>query len=187
MKYNILYLLLLIMTTNCFAQYKEGEDFCETKKNESYFPLGIGEKKFFWSTSYYTETLVGKKKIDGKTYIEFKQTWKEGNSNSLFLRSEKSVVYQYEEDIQKETVRYSSSFKKGHTWQTIGKNTTYTIVSFDGKLETPFCSYKNLLVMNVEINKNTLIYYYQHGKGLIGATSETNQLVAYITSTFKTD
>lgn len=185
MKHTLLFFLLLFISTNCFAQFKEGEDFCETKKNESYFPLGISEKKFFWANSHYTETLVGKKKINGITYTEFNQTWKEGTSTTMSLRTEKGVVYQYEEDIQKETIRYDASFKKGHTWKTAYGNTTYTIISYDGKLNTPFCAYENLLVIKIELKDADYLFYYQRGKGFVGAKTSDDRLISCMTPTFE--
>ena len=105
MKKKLLVFILILTTLNCFAQLEEGEGFCETKKNESYFPLDISVKKFYWGISHYTETRLGKKKFNGKTYIEFKQTWKEGNSDLTYFREEKGVVYEYRVKENKENVR----------------------------------------------------------------------------------
>lgn len=184
MKKKLLVFILILTTLNCFAQLEEGEGFCETKKNESYFPLDISVKKFYWGISHYTETRLGKKKFNGKTYIEFKQTWKEGNSDLTYFREEKGVVYEYRVKENKENVRYDAAFKVGHSWKTFDKNTTYTIVSYNGKLKTPYCEYKNLMVMKAELKNETFLFYYQRGKGYIGAKYSDKKLISCITPKF---
>lgn len=181
MKHTLLIPILLFFTCNCFGQTKEGESFCATKENGSYFPITIPEKEFFWSYTYYAEKRIGKKKIKGKTYIEFKEVWAGGRSNSVYFRTEKGVVYQYYPTYGKETVRYDSSFKIGHTWENIPKKITYKIISFEGTLETPFCKYENLLVMKAISEKETFLFYYQRGKGYVGATKVDGTLFSYIT------
>ncbi|WP_298512189.1 hypothetical protein [uncultured Kordia sp.] len=185
MKHTVLIPILLFFSYNCFAQLEEGEGFCETKKNESYFPIDISVKKFFWGISYYTEKKIGKKKFNGKTYIEFKQTWKGGNSDVLYLRTEKGVVYAYREEFNKEQVRYDSSFKVGHSWKTLDGNTTYTIMSYQGKLTTPFCEYEDLLVMKADLKDEAFLFYYLRGKGYIGATTLDKELISCMTPKFE--
>lgn len=187
MKQFILIPILMLITCNCFAQLDEGEGFCETKENESYFPIDISIKKFFWGTSHYSEELIGKKKFNGKTYIEFKQTWKEGNSDLLYLRTEKGVIYAYNEELKKEQVRYDSSFKVGYTWKTLDGNTSYTIMSYKGKLKTPFCEYENLLVIKAVLKEDSFLFYYLRGKGYIGATTLDEELISCMTPKFKFD
>lgn len=181
---HTLALILIFITFNAFAQLEEGEGFCETKENESYFPLDISIKKIFWGISHYTEERIGKKKFNGKTYIEFKQTWKEGNRDLIYFRSEKGVVYEYKEELNKEQVRYDSAFKVRHSWKALDGNTTYTITSFEGKLKTPFCEYENLMVIKAELKMETFLFYYQRGKGYVGATHVDKELISCITPKF---
>lgn len=148
MKTKLITGLFLLLAIYNYAQIQEGQEFCEATPNGSYFSLELDKKIIFWAETYYVETKEGKKVINGKTYTAFAQQW-EGNTEAdiIYLREEKGVVYQYEACCEKETVRYDNSFKKGHSWKTVGDQTTYTIVSYDGTLKTPFCEYTNLMVI----------------------------------------
>ncbi len=175
----ILLSLALIICFQLSAQ-KEGQEFCSEYESKNYFPLSISKKKLHWYNAFYFEKVIGKKKINGKEYIEYSQNWKDGDIDSLFLREENGIVYQYEECCNSETVRFNSKFKKGNTWKTADEKTTYTIESLNGTLETPYCNYKNLLVIKGEFIGVTYNFYYKKGYGYVGATNINNDLISWV-------
>ena len=179
-------LLGLILITSVTHAQKEGQTFCEAYAEDSYFPLSIKVKKIFWQDTYYTEKRLETKTINGKEYIGFSQLWKEGNSDTMYLREENGIVYQYEECCETETVRFDPSFKEGHTWTTVDKGVTYTIDTLNGTLKTPFCEYKNLIVIDFKLTTFQCKFYYKKGYGYIGATFK-DTLISCVTPTFDLD
>ena len=176
MKKSIIITLFLMFSIISFSQIKEGQSFCLETKAGSYFPLTKSEKIIYWSDTYYTETTSVTKDINGKLYQEFKQTWEGNNVITFYLREENGVVYQYEECCTEDTIRYDNTFKKGHTWKTVEGLSEYTIISYEGKLDTPFCKYDNLLVIEAKITNGIYNFYYLKGHGYVGATRDGNLL-----------
>lgn len=160
---------------------KEGQSFCKGDYPDGfYFELAISKKKIYWFDTYYYEEKIGTKEINGKTYFEYKQTWKDGSSDLLYLRYDGSRVFQFVEGLNQETIRYDSQYRIGDTWENAEKDVVYIIKSFDGKLVTPFCKYEGLLIIEAQYKKVTYSYYYLRGLGYVGAT-KNNQLVSFIT------
>ena len=181
---NILLLTFSFLTINVtFAQLKEGQNFCSETKTGNYFPLVLNEKKLLWKDTHYTETKIRTKEINGKTYFEFLQKWEDGYSSTLYLREKNGVIYQYEECCEQETIRYDENFKKGHQWNTADGSGHYEILTFKGSLKTPFCQYKNLMVIKADLNYGSFKFYYLKGHGYIGATVNEN-IISCITPTF---
>lgn len=174
------FILIFVITQTMYCQLFEGQGFCEKNENGSYFPLSIEKKKILWGKSFYFETITGSKKINGKEYIELKQEWEDKKFSLLYLREENGVVFQYEECCENETVRFDQSFKKGTKWTNIDSSAKYKIVNFNGKLKTPYCNYKNLLVVEATLKSGTFIFYYLQGQGYIGATKD-DQLISCVT------
>ena len=172
-------LIILLFTIVCSAQ-KEGQGFCEGDIVGEYFPLTIEKKKIFWADTYYIETMEGKKIINEKTYHVFKQTWKDGNSDLLYLRKDNDAVVQYKQNTNKEVLRFNEFFNEGKSWIDTSVKGKYTVVSYAGELLTPYCSYKNLMILKAEFEKLTFLFYYQKGYGYIGATLE-GRLISYVT------
>jgi len=170
MKKGILILVLVILSVFSFSQLKEGQSFCDESVDGGYFPLSFREKVILWANTYYLETITGTKKINGKTYIEFKQAWENKNISMLYLREENGVIYQYEECCEDETIRYDIDFKEGKAWQTADGKGAYHIVSYKGKLKTPYCEYENLMVIEAKLAYGNYKFYYLKGYGYIGAT-----------------
>ncbi|MFD0989977.1 hypothetical protein ACFQ1R_07710 [Mariniflexile jejuense] len=183
---NTFYLLLLLISIQSFAQYKDGQFFCDELPEKSYFPIDIKEKKIFWSDTYYTETINGTKELNGKTYFEFIQKWKSNASEKLYLRKENGVIFQYDECCEQETIRFSEKFKKGHSWKTSDGSGQYTILTFKGKLKTPFCDYANLLIIEAKLKGGNFNFYYQRGHGYVGATVN-NEIISCETPSFDLD
>jgi len=186
MKKTLLLIVSLLAINLTFAQIKDGQNFCDETKNGSYFPLVLEEKKLFWADTHYVETKNGTKEINGKTYVEYLQEWKEGNTSTLYLREENGVVYQYEECCEQETIRYDESFKKGYTWKTADGLGQYEILTFKGALKTPFCEYKNAMVIQANLENGTFKFYYLKGHGYIGATVN-DKIISCVTPTFDLD
>lgn len=176
MKNYISIALCMLFSIISFSQLKEGQTFCTETKDGSYFPLTMSEKIIYWSDTYYTETKSGTKDINGKLYHEFKQTWEGNNISTFYLREENGVVYQYEDCCKEETIRFDKNFKKGYTWKTVDGMSEYKIISYEGKLNTPYCKYDNLLVIEAKITNGIFNFYYSKGHGYIGATKEGNIL-----------
>ncbi|WP_298503648.1 hypothetical protein [uncultured Maribacter sp.] len=185
MKNKLLLSLFILISLLSNAQLREGQNFCDESPEGNYFPLSLNKKNILWADTYYTEDKIGTKIINGKTYLEFKQNWKNIAPTTLFLRKENNVVYQYEECCKKETIRYDSNFKKDHLWKSADGLREYKIVSYKGKLKTPYCSYKNLLVINAKLSFGEFKFYYLKGHGYIGAT-ENNKLVSCISPSLET-
>lgn len=176
-----MFVLFVLFHFNLYSQISEGQDFCSKTENASYFPLSIAKKKILWSTTYYFETIVGKKEINNKEYIEFKQEWENKEVDFLYLREENGVVYQYDECCEKETIRLNSNFKKGDEWTNAEGTIRYKILSLKGKLKTPYCKeYQDLLVIEAAIGSKIYNYYYLQGHGYIGAT-QNKKLISCVT------
>lgn len=171
MKTKLILLYCFLIALCAQAQIQEGQFFCDATPNGSYFPLELKTKIIFWAETHYIETRKERKVFNGKTYIAFEQLW-EGNTTPdvVYLRTEKGVTYQYEECCEKETIRYDSAFKEGHSWKTADGETSYTILSYNGTLKTPFCEYTNLMVIEAQLKTNAFKFYYHKGHGYIGAT-----------------
>ncbi|WP_053990628.1 hypothetical protein [Mangrovimonas sp. TPBH4] len=178
--------LTAFLSFNAFAQLKEGQNFCDENKDGSYFPLVLQEKKILWSNTRYTETRSGTKMLNGQEYIAFLQTWEGHAPDTLYLREEKGVVYQYETCCLEETVRFDDKFKKGQTWKTADGLGEYTILSFKGTLKTPICEYKNLLVIEAKLQSGNFKFYYLKGHGYVGATVD-DKIISCVTPTFEFD
>lgn len=169
-------LLFLILTTTLFAQ-KQGQIFCDGDDTEGYFPLFNLNKIIVWYNTHYSETLVGEKVLDGKTYKVFVQEWKEGSKDTLYLREEGTKTLQYYEETKKEIVRFDSAFKLRQQWQ--GVEIRYKIRSFTEELLTPVCRYRNLMAIEAVYPKTTFVFYYLKGFGYVGATNDGN-LVSFV-------
>lgn len=167
---NTILALLVLLTFNGYSQLKEGQDFCSQNKNGEYFPLSIQKKKIFWKDTYYIETINGKKVIKGKEYIEIKQEWENKNVDFIHLREENNIIYESDECCENETIRFNKNFKVGDKWMKADNTMEYEIISFKGELITPYCEYKNLLVIQAKIASNTFEFYYLKGVGYVGAT-----------------
>lgn len=165
-----------------YSQISEGQKFCEETKDGPYFPIleYNFNKKIFWYKTFYKETREGMKVIDGKTYYEFKQEWQDKNISTLYLREENGVVYQYEESLKKETIRYDPKYTEGYFWKSADRKDCYKIISYHGELRTPYCEYKNLLVIEANVSFGKFKFYYLKGHGYIGAT-KNDKLVSCLT------
>nr|WP_315223815.1 hypothetical protein [uncultured Flavobacterium sp.] len=168
--------LFFLMITACpaFSQISEGQKFCEETKEGPYFPVSLinFNKKVFWYTDFYKETKEEVKIINGITYTQLKQEWNNGKSSLLYYREENGVVLQYDEDMKKETVRYDNSFPEGHIWKAANGKDHFKILSYKGELRTPYCEYKNLLVIDAHVSYGHFNFYYLKGHGYIGATKD---------------
>ena len=178
-KTHILTLIFIISSIFSFSQLKEGQNFCDENPGEDYFSISYNRKIILWSNTYYLETKNGIKKINGKTYTEFKQTWKDNNVSTLYLRKENGIIYQYEECCENETIRYNKNFKEGETWKTADKKGEYKIISYKGKLKTPYCEYENLMVIEAKLKYGKYKFYYLKGHGYIGAT-ENDKIISCV-------
>ncbi|MFD2562153.1 hypothetical protein [Aquimarina rubra] len=178
---NIICLIILssFIIVNGYSQ-KEGQSFCGGDVTGSYFPLSVKKKKLVWGNTFYFETKKEEKVIDGKKYIKYEQAWENGQKVEMLLREELGTVFQYEPDGSDETLRYNSLHKAGDSWLTSDKEAKYTIVSYDGKLATPYCKYKKLMVLEGKFKENTFLFYYLKGYGYVGATLE-DELISFAT------
>lgn len=163
-------LSFLLVSLLSFAQ-KEGQDFCDGDKDGSYFPF-IKKKKLLWSRTYYFEESVGEKILNGKKYNTYRQTWENGTIDYLYLREEDGKILEYEECCTTETVRYDEFFEPGHSWASEDKKATYTLLSYDTELETPYCKYKHLMAVEAKYATVTYIFYYLKGYGYVGAKTK---------------
>ncbi len=117
--------------------------------------------------------------MNGKTYFEFEQEWKNGNKDYLFLREEDKTIFEYEECCQEETVRFSDRLKKETPWVSVSGKFEYKLVATNETLITPFCNYKNLLVLEAKYKGNIFRFYYQKGLGYVGAEKD-GELISFL-------
>jgi hypothetical protein len=167
---NVVVLFLSIMTFSAYSQ-KEAQSFCDGNDNGKYFPLNINKKKILWNDTYYFESIIGQKEFDGKLYIEFKQEYKNGEIDLVYFREEKGVIYEYRERCKKEYIKLECN-AVGQQWSGDCLTNSYKIIAFDGKLKTPYCQYRNLLVIEAAYENETFTYYYLKGYGYVAATKQ---------------
>lgn len=137
-------------------------------------------KKIIWRNTFYFERKNKSKEINGKTYTEFEQESEKSGTVLRYLREENGTVYEYEKCCKNETVRYDAKFTVGQVWKKANEKGEFKIITYNGHLETPFCSYKNLLVIEGELDAKKFKFYYLKGVGYVGAT-EGKKLISYIT------
>ena len=157
------------MSCHSFAQ-KEGQIFCEGDLSEPFFKLWQGKKIILWQNTYYTETFLGFKTLNSKTYLEYEQVWENGDLSKLYLREANGIVFQYEECCEEDTIRMPKDPKPGMTWKTVDGLATYEIVSITKELKTNVCNYKDVLELKLITPDVTFHFYYLKGYGYIGAT-----------------
>jgi len=164
-----LLLTFCVLFTICVFAQDEGQSFCDGVTDGNYFPL-IVKKKLLWADTWYFEEYKGEITLNGKTYKSFRQSWKNGSIDHLYLREEDGKVLQYEACCQTETVRYDQFYEPGQKWESVSKKVTYTLLTYDAELKTPYCHYKNLMAIEAKLENITFVYYYQKGYGYVGAT-----------------
>jgi len=167
--------LFLLITTTTFAQ-KEGQSFCAGDPTETYFPLLQEKKTIIWYNTYYEETLLGEKVIDGKKYKVYLQEWESKRKDTMYMRIDGTRVFEYYKEIQTEKLRYDSSFNPKKQWE--GRDVTYTVLSHNAALKTPVCTYKNLMALKAVYATITFTFYYLKGYGYIGATKD-DELISF--------
>lgn len=167
---KIILTIIILLSLKGYSQLKEGQDFCSSNEDGKYFPLSIEKKKILWKNTYYIETINGTKQIKDKEYIEIKQEWENKTVDFIYLREENNIVYQFDACCENETIRFSEGFKIGDKWMKIDNSMEYEITSFNGELKTPFCEYKNLLIIQAKSATTTFEFYYLKGHGYVGAT-----------------
>lgn len=86
-------------------------------------------------------------------------------------------VFQYDEKKKTEFLRFDKALKVQQSWVT--SENEYRIIMYDGVLITPYCFYKNLLVLEAKYPKVTYKFYYLKGLGYVGATKD-DKLISYI-------
>ena len=156
---------------------QEGQSFCDGIATASYFPLTIKKKNVLWAETAYFEKQVGEFSFNGKRYVGYTQEWKSGSIDTLYLRSENDKVYQYQSCCSQEDLRYDARAAIGDSWQSADGQATYTVVSKSASLETPFCSYTNLLQLRAQLKAQRFDFFYLKGYGYIGATFD-GQLIS---------
>lgn len=177
---KLLFILFIFFNHISHSQIIEGQKFCEETTDGSFIPLSIDKKKILWYDTFYFEYIIGTKIINGKTYTEFKQEWENKNISLLYLREENGIIYQYNECCENETIKYNHAFDKNHKWKSVDAKSAYKILSYSGKLQTPFCKYENLLVIESEMEYGNFKFYYFRGHGYVAATKD-GKLISCVT------
>lgn len=177
---KLLFFLFIFSCQLSHSQIIEGQNFCQETIDGSFVPLSIDKKKILWYETFYFEYITGSKIIKGKTYIEFKQEWENKNTSTFYLREKDGVIYQYDQCCENETIKYNHSFNEKQVWKSEDTIREYRILSYKGKLQTPFCKYENLLVIEAKMEYGTFNFYYLKGHGYVGATKD-EKLVSCVT------
>lgn len=159
-----IFLLLAILP---FLTYGQSE-FCEKSFGESYYPLKIGfEKHLTWGTATYIEKVTGTTEKDGIEYFNYEQDFGGGTSYDLLLRKQNDTVFMYNEKQKKDVILLIERPIIGTKWES-GK-----VVEIDGFFESPFCNYKNLLVIeNKYPDGSKEKRFYKKGLGLVAVTTK---------------
>lgn len=176
---NLLLIIVIIFCSNAYCQQYEGQKFCVGDEDGDYFPLNISKKKIIWYSTYYYETQKDTL-INSKLYIQFEQKWKNGTIDYLYLREDQKIILQYEDCCSEETIRYNPKSKIGESWLNADKSEQYVITSFTGTLKTPYCNYKDLMIINANVKGVVFEFYYLKNHGYIGAKKD-NKLISYVT------
>lgn len=142
-------------------------DFCEKNFGESYYPLEIGfEKHLTWGTATYIEKVTGITTKDGIEYYNYEQDFGGGTSYDLLLRKQNDTVFMYNEELKKDVILLIERPVIGIKWDS-GK-----VIDTNGFFESPFCDYKNLLVIeNKYPDGNKEKRFYKKGLGLVAVTT----------------
>ncbi len=161
---KITILVLAILPILTFGQ----SNFCDKSFGESYYPLKIGfEKNLTWGTAKYVEKVTGTTEKNGIEYFNYEQDFGGGTSYDLLLRKKNDTVFMYNEKQKKDVILLIERPIKGTKWES-GK-----VVDTDGFFESPFCDYKNLLVIeNKYPNGNKEKRFYKKGLGLVAVTTK---------------
>ena len=172
--------VLIFIFFGSFSFSQTNQNFCKEDKNGSFFPFTNDFKKVIWRDTYYLEKKNNSKELNGKMYIEFEQESEKSGITLRYLREENGVVYEYEKCCNIETLRYDSKFVEGQTWKKGDNKSEFRIITYKGKLKTPYCNYENLLVIEGELSSKKFKFYYLKGFGYVGANQE-DKLVSYVT------
>ncbi len=161
-----------------FSQ-SEGQSFCDGNPEANFFVFFTGKKYVVWQDTYYIEHAKSTKTLNKNEYVEFEQTWENGAVYQLYIREDDGTIFQYEDCCDEDTVRLPAEIKEGAIWQTADELSNYQILTTSGTLKTPFCEYKNLLVLKATFKNGVFNFYYQRGYGYIGCTVD-GQLISYV-------
>ena len=174
-------LFFIFLNSVIYSQKSELNNICKSNDEKSFFSLENDFKKVVWRETFYVERRKEVKNINGKNYLEIVQESENDGTVSRYFREENGTIYELDKSSKKELVRFDTKFEKGYSWKTGNGKDEYTILSFNGELETPFCIYKNLLVIDAKMNFGHFTFYYSRGLGYVGAT-ENGKVISYITS-----
>lgn len=156
--------IFIILPLLVFGQ----SDFCEKNFGESYYPLKVGFKKnLIWGTATYVEKVTGKTTQNGVEYYNYEQDFGGGTSYDLLLRKQNDTIFMYNEKEKKDIILLIERPVKGTKWKS-GK-----VIDTDGEFKSPFCNYKNLLVIQKKYpNGNKEKRFYKKGLGLVAVTTK---------------
>ena len=163
MKKEIIFILIFLPFLG-FGQ----SGFCDKSFGDSYYPLEIGfQKTLTWGNATYIEKVTGTTTKNGIVYYNYEQDFGGGTSYDLLLRKQNDTVFMYNEEQKKDVILLIERPIKGTKWQS-GK-----IINTDGFFESPFCNYKNLLVIeNKYPNGEKEKRFYKKGLGLVAVTTK---------------
>jgi hypothetical protein len=143
-------------------------DFCEKYFEDSYYPLQIGfEKHLTWGAATYVEKVTGTTMKNGVEYYNYEQDFGGGTSYDLLLRKQNDTVFMYNKEQKKDVILLIERPVKGVKWES-GK-----VIDTDGFFESPYCDYKNLLVIENKYPDGTKEKrFYKKGLGLVAVTTK---------------
>ncbi len=189
-KVYLVWIAILMVFPSLFSQEDENEnknekviitdaDFEKEIKKNTYFPLANNTKKIAWKNTFYHEKIENVKTFNGKEYIACFEEWESGRVKKIYLREEDGLVLQYEACCTMETIRFNEDYKKGESWESANKKIKYKIITYLGKLKTPYKNYNNLLVIRKIYGRSVYDFYYKKKYGYVGATKR-GVLISYV-------
>lgn len=155
-------ILIIFLSTNIYSQ----DEFCSKEfDTKSYFPLNNKlRKSISWYNSIYKEYVNGTIKINGTEYIKYMQDFSESWKIELLLRKSGDTIFSYYGG--KDNIMLIDRPEVGIKWDKA------KISSISGVFETPYCKYKNLLVIEYSYKSGKTKRYYKKGLGLVGIENE---------------
>lgn len=177
MKSLLVISVLVFVAATCFSQ----TDICEDAASGVFWPIKIGVKRYYATTnkSYVSYYKGDSLQINSKTYYQEIDEYEDGDKKTMYLREQDGNIYIYDEEKGLEYLELSADITPGHTWEKYDKSWKYTVVDTMSVIQTPYCTYKNLLNIKAEPQHEAkdkyasyFNLYYKRGVGQVGVHVE---------------
>mgnify|MGYP006283401933 CR=1 FL=1 len=166
-------LLIFLLSLSAYAQ-----NHCYENRTGEYWPFYTEPQEFYTKNNspytyvYSTDSLL----VNGKYYkTRFKED-KKGKVLKAYFRKENAAVYYYNEKTKSPSLLLPAQPVKGYKWESTCGQFVYEIKSLEAKLNTPHCSFTDLLkieILNKDI-KTRFQFFYKKEVGFVGKNIENS-------------